>query len=293
MRDATDDDLAGAVAVELVHQASLYHDDVIDEAVMRRKVESVNSRWGNLVAIVAGDFLLARSAEIAAVAGPGSGRSAGQYARPALRGQLVEIRFKFSTERTEADYFEAIAGKTSALMATSCRVGAITSGRTEEEIESLTRFGSALGMVFQIRDDVLDVIGTEKDLGKPVGQDLAEGIYTLARASRSRGRDLGTAAAAASRRPAHAGPGRRGAGGRLRIRSDARDDGGRPALRRGGRQSARRVRPPRSSRGARPTWRGTSWTTSWSLRCLSLGLVSSVAVIASAFSVPAEASGRR
>ena len=79
----------------------------------------------------------------------------------------------------DSDYFEAIAGKTSALMATSCRVGAITSGRTEDEIESLTRFGAAFGMVFQIRDDILDVIGTEKDLGKPVGQDLAEGIYTL------------------------------------------------------------------------------------------------------------------
>ncbi len=179
VRDVTDADLAGAVSVELVHQASLYHDDVIDEALMRRKVESVNSVWGNLVAIVAGDFLLARSAEIAASLGQEVAALMANTLARLCEGQLVEIRFKFSTERTEADYFEAIAGKTSALMATSCRVGAITSGRTPEEIESLTRFGSALGMVFQIRDDVLDVIGTEKDLGKPVGQDLAEGIYTL------------------------------------------------------------------------------------------------------------------
>ena len=179
VREATDADLAGAVSVELVHQASLYHDDVIDEAVMRRKVESVNTRWGNLVAIVAGDFLLARSAEIAASLGQEVASLMANTLARLCEGQLVEIRFKYSTDRTEADYFEAIAGKTSALMATSCRVGAITSGRTEDEIESLTRFGAAFGMVFQIRDDILDVIGTEKDLGKPVGQDLAEGIYTL------------------------------------------------------------------------------------------------------------------
>ena len=139
----------------------------------------MNTRWGNLVAIVAGDFLLARSAEIAASLGQEVAALLANTLARLCEGQLVEIRSKFSTERTEADYFEAIAGKTSALMATACRVGAITSGRNEDEIESLTRFGGALGMVFQIRDDILDVIGSEKDLGKPVGQDLAEGIYTL------------------------------------------------------------------------------------------------------------------
>jgi heptaprenyl diphosphate synthase len=179
VRDATEDDIAGAVSVELVHQASLYHDDVIDEAVMRRKVESVNTRWGNLVAIVAGDFLLARSAEIAASLGQQVASLMANTLARLCEGQLVEIRFKFSTERTEADYYEAIAGKTSALMATSCRVGGITAGCKPDQIDALTRFGAALGMVFQIRDDVLDVIGTEKELGKPVGQDLAEGIYTL------------------------------------------------------------------------------------------------------------------
>jgi len=179
VKPATEDDLMGAVAVELVHQASLYHDDVIDEAVMRRKVESVNSRWGNLVAIVAGDFLLARSAEIAASLGQEVASLLASTLASLCEGQLIEIRSKFSVDRTEADYFDTIAGKTSALMATACRVGAITSGRDRAEVESLTRFGQAFGMVFQIRDDFLDVIGTEKDLGKPVGQDLAEGVYTL------------------------------------------------------------------------------------------------------------------
>ena len=179
VREATDDDVSGAVSVELVHQASLYHDDVIDEAVMRRTVESVNTRWGNLIAIVAGDFLLARSAEIAASLGQEVAALLANTLARLCEGQLVEIRTKFSIERTQEDYFEAIAGKTAALMATACRVGAITSGRDRDEVEALTRFGSAFGMVFQIRDDILDVVGSEKELGKPAGQDLAEGFYTL------------------------------------------------------------------------------------------------------------------
>jgi heptaprenyl diphosphate synthase len=179
VRGATEQDVSGAVSVELVHQASLYHDDVIDEAVMRRQVESVNTRWGNLIAIVAGDFLLARSAEIAASLGQEVAALLANTLARLCEGQLVEIRTKFSIERTHEHYFEAIAGKTAALMATACRVGAITSGRDPEEVEALTRFGQAFGMVFQIRDDILDVIGSEKELGKPAGQDLAEGFYTL------------------------------------------------------------------------------------------------------------------
>jgi heptaprenyl diphosphate synthase len=179
VRKASEDDISGAVAVELVHQASLYHDDVIDEAVIRRTVESVNSRWGNLIAIVAGDFLLARSAEIAASLGQEVAALLANTLARLCDGQLIEIRSKFSVDRTEADYFDTIAGKTASLMATACRVGAITAGRPRDEVEALTRFGRAFGIVFQIRDDLLDVIGSQKELGKPTGQDLAEGIYTL------------------------------------------------------------------------------------------------------------------
>ncbi len=128
VREATEEDVLGGVSVELVHQASLYHDDVIDEAVMRRQVESVNTRWGNLIAIVAGDFLLARSAEIAASLGQEVAALLANTLARLCEGQLVEIRTKYSIDRTKDDYFEAIAGKTAALMATSCRVGAITSG---------------------------------------------------------------------------------------------------------------------------------------------------------------------
>ena len=178
-RTASDEDLLGGVAVELVHLASLYHDDVIDEATMRRGTDSVNSRFGNLMAIVGGDYLLARSAEIAASLGT---EVAGLLATTLSRlcqGQVSEVKTAFSVERTAEQYFEAIAGKTAALMATSCRIGALTGQATRDEVEALTRFGTNFGMVFQLRDDILDVVATDGELGKPPGQDLAEGVYTL------------------------------------------------------------------------------------------------------------------
>ena len=176
---ATDEDLLGGVALELMHLASLYHDDVMDEAEVRRNVDSVNARYGNLIAIVAGDYLMARSAAIAADLGTDV---AGLLARTLAwltRGQISEVRTAFSVERTQDDYFEAIEGKTAALMASSCRVGALTAGLDREQTDALTEFGRCFGMIYQLRDDVLDVIATDNQLGKPAGQDLAEGIYNL------------------------------------------------------------------------------------------------------------------
>lgn len=176
---ATREDLLGAVSVELVHLASLYHDDVMDEATIRRNVESVNSRFGNLVAIVAGDFLLARSAEIAAGLGTEiAGLLAATLGR-LCQGQVAEVRSAFQVSRTRPDYTEAISGKTASLMSTSCRIGALTGGLPLDQVDALTDFGRYFGMIFQVRDDILDVIGSEAELGKPAGQDLAEGIYTL------------------------------------------------------------------------------------------------------------------
>ncbi len=178
-RPASPDDLQGAVAVELVHLASLYHDDVMDEAAIRRNVETVNARFGNLVAIVAGDFLLARSAEIAAGLGTEiAGLLANTLAR-LCEGQVTEVRSAFSLNRTEEEYFTTIAGKTAALMSTSCRIGALTGLLERPQVDALTTFGRCFGMAFQIRDDILDVIGTEEEIGKMPGQDLAEGVYTL------------------------------------------------------------------------------------------------------------------
>ena len=177
--DASHATLLGGVSVELVHLASLYHDDVMDEATRRRNVVSVNARWGNLLAVVAGDFLLARSAEIAASLGTEiAGLLAATLGR-LCQGQVAEVRAAFDVDRTEASYLTAISDKTASLLATACRIGGLTSELSRGEIDALTRFGEAFGMVFQIRDDVRDVIATEEDLGKPPGQDHAEGIYTL------------------------------------------------------------------------------------------------------------------
>ena len=178
-RPATEDELLGGVSVELVHLASLYHDDVIDEAAVRRNVESVNSRFGNLVAIVAGDYLLARSAAIAASLGTEIAGLLATTLGRLCQGQVAEVRSSFQIARTQEDYFGAIAGKTAALMATSCRIGALTGGAPPAEVEAFTTYGRCVGMVFQLRDDVLDVVATDGELGKPAGQDLAEGIYTL------------------------------------------------------------------------------------------------------------------
>ena len=171
--------LLGGVSVELVHLASLYHDDVMDEATRRRNVVSVNARWGNLLAIVAGDLLLARSAEIAASLGVEVASLLATTLARLCQGQVAEVRAAYQIERDENEYLTGIGDKTAALMSTACRIGALTAGLTSRETAALTRFGECFGMVFQIRDDVLDVVASEEELGKPPGQDLAEGIYTL------------------------------------------------------------------------------------------------------------------
>jgi heptaprenyl diphosphate synthase len=177
--DPTDDVIQGGVAVELVHLGSLYHDDVIDEAPTRRTVESVNARWGNLTAILAGDFLLARASELAASLGTEvAGLLAATIGR-LCQGEVAELRTAYDVSRTEDAYLSAIEGKTASLFATACRIGAIVGGLPRPEIDTLTRFGLAYGMAFQIVDDVLDVTATTEELGKPAGHDLVEGVYNL------------------------------------------------------------------------------------------------------------------
>jgi heptaprenyl diphosphate synthase len=174
-----DDVVQGAVSVELVHLGSLYHDDVMDEAESRRGVASVNARWGNLVAILAGDFLLARASEIAASLGTEVAALLAATISRLCEGQISELQQAFNPDRNEAAYLRAIAGKTASLMATGCRIGALVRQADRADVEALTAFGEAFGMAFQIRDDVLDLIGSDEDLGKPAGHDLVEGVYTL------------------------------------------------------------------------------------------------------------------
>ncbi|HVM40065.1 MAG TPA: polyprenyl synthetase family protein [Acidimicrobiia bacterium] len=176
---ASEEAVMGAVAVELVHLGSLYHDDVIDEAETRRGVESVNARWNNVIAILAGDFLLARASEIAARLGTEVAELLAATIGDLCKGQVLELRHAFNAERDEAAYFGAIDGKTAALMSTSCRIGAIVAGFDRDLVDRLTAFGRRLGTLFQLVDDILDVTATDGQLGKPAGQDIAEGVYTL------------------------------------------------------------------------------------------------------------------
>jgi heptaprenyl diphosphate synthase len=175
----SEDVIMGAVAVELVHLGSLYHDDVMDEARTRRNVDSVNARWGNLVAILAGDFLLARASEIAASLGTEVAGLLAATIGQLCEGQVRELAQTFDVARDEESYLASIRGKTASLMSTACRVGAITAGLSREGIDAVTVFGEKVGMVFQIVDDILDVVSNDEDLGKPAGKDMMEGVYTL------------------------------------------------------------------------------------------------------------------
>jgi heptaprenyl diphosphate synthase len=178
-RPADQDVILGAVSVELVHQGSLYHDDVMDQARTRRNVPSVNANWGNHRAILAGDFLLARASQIAAELGTEvAGLLAATIAR-LCEGQVQELEDEYNLTRTVDDYLTSITGKTASLLGTACRVGAITGELPRADVDALTEFGHSYGMAFQVVDDILDVIATDAQLGKPSGNDLVEGNYTL------------------------------------------------------------------------------------------------------------------
>jgi heptaprenyl diphosphate synthase len=176
---ATGEAVRGGVSCELVHLGSLYHDDVMDESATRRGVDTVNAKWGNLQAILAGDFLLSRASEIAASLGT---EIAGLLARTIgwlCEGQIEELRHTYDIERTEESYLTSIHGKTASLFGTASRVGSIVAGHDRPIVEAVTAYGDAYGMVFQIVDDILDITATDEQLGKPAGHDMVEGVYTL------------------------------------------------------------------------------------------------------------------
>jgi len=175
----SDDVITGGAAVELVHLGSLYHDDVIDEAETRRGVPSVNARWSNIVAILAGDYLLAQASVLASSLGADVAGLLATTIGELCRGQVLELQYLFDSERTEDSYLSTIEGKTASLMATACRIGGMVCQVSADTLDALTQFGLHVGMCFQIVDDVLDVTRTEAELGKPVGNDVLEGVYTL------------------------------------------------------------------------------------------------------------------
>lgn len=176
---ASDAAVTGGAAVELVHLGSLYHDDVIDEAETRRGVPSVNARWNNITAILSGDYLLAKASGLAASLGADVAALLAATIGELCRGEVLELQHLFDADRTVASYLSAIDGKTAALFATSCRIGGMVAGVPEPTLQALDTFGRNLGMSFQIIDDVLDLTADDAALGKPAGNDMAEGVYTL------------------------------------------------------------------------------------------------------------------
>jgi heptaprenyl diphosphate synthase len=178
--DPTDPRLVpGSVAIELVHLATLYHDDVIDEADSRRGSPSVNARWDNTVAILTGDYLFARASEISTDLGTEVCRLLARTIAVLCDGQIREVESAGRVEQLEASYLEIIRRKTGVLIATSCRLGGMLSDAPPERVDVLETFGEALGMAFQLSDDIMDLTSSELELGKEPGVDMREGVYTL------------------------------------------------------------------------------------------------------------------
>lgn len=171
--------IQGGIACELVHLGSLYHDDVMDESPTRRGVETVNARWGNLQAILAGDFLLSRASEIAASLGTEVAALLARTIGRLCEGQIEELRHTYNVARPLDSYLSSISGKTASLYATAARIGGLVSDFDRPVVDALTAYGEAYGMVFQIVDDLLDISATDEELGKPAGHDMVEGVYTL------------------------------------------------------------------------------------------------------------------
>jgi len=169
-----------ATSVELLHTSTLVHDDAIDKSAVRRGRPTVNSLWGEDRAILLGDYLFAKSGEFAALTG--NLRVVRLFARTLQiisSGEMQQTFDAFRLEQSREQYFERIARKTASLFSMSTESGAILSQAPEESIQALKGYGTNLGIAFQVVDDLLDFIGTEGELGKPVGSDLAQGTLTL------------------------------------------------------------------------------------------------------------------
>ena len=169
--------IEAAVVCELTHVATLYHDDVMDEAPLRRGVISANSKWGNTVAILTGDYLFSKASDLLADLGPEAVRLQAKTFERLVIGQIEE------TQGAKADplehYLRVVQEKTASLIATSARFGALFGGATPEIVETLTNFGEKIGIAFQLADDVIDIASDSNQSGKTPGTDLKEGVATL------------------------------------------------------------------------------------------------------------------
>ena len=178
--DATRPELVpAAVVVELTHLATLYHDDVMDEAIVRRGAISANSRWGNTVAILTGDFLFSRASDVLADLGPHAVRLQARTFGRLVTGQIRETVGPRDGEDPIEHHLSVLADKTGSLIATSAEFGGYFAGLDASTVEQLRVFGEEIGVAFQISDDILDIASESDESGKTPGTDLREGIPTL------------------------------------------------------------------------------------------------------------------
>ncbi|MBA2173873.1 heptaprenyl diphosphate synthase component II [Halobacillus locisalis] len=169
-----------AVSLELIHTASLVHDDVIDEAELRRGEPTIKSRWDNRIAMYTGDYIFARSLEnLSALDNPRAHQTLAKTMVDLCLGEIEQIRDKYATDQHLRSYLRRIKRKTAILIAASCRLGAIASNASPDHEKALWMYGYYVGMSYQIIDDVLDFTASEKELGKPAGGDLLQGNITL------------------------------------------------------------------------------------------------------------------
>ena len=171
--------IEAAVVCELTHLATLYHDDVMDEAPLRRGVESANERWGNAVAILTGDYLFAKASDLLADLGPEAVRLQAKTFERLVIGQIKETQGPQNGADPLEHYISVIADKTGSLFGTSIRFGALLSGASSQVVEALTTFGEEIGIAFQLADDVIDIASLTNESGKTPGTDLREGVPTL------------------------------------------------------------------------------------------------------------------
>ena len=171
--------IPAAVVCELTHLATLYHDDVMDEAPLRRGVESANNRWGNTIAILTGDYLFSKASDLLADLGPEAVRLQARTFERLVIGQIMETQGPQNGEDPLAHYLRVVGDKTGSLIATSARFGALLSGANRETVETLTKFGEQIGIAFQLADDVIDIASDSSQSGKTPGTDLREGVPTL------------------------------------------------------------------------------------------------------------------
>lgn len=171
--------IPAAVVCELTHLATLYHDDVMDEAPLRRGVESANNRWGNTIAILTGDYLFSKASDLLADLGPEAVRLQARTFERLVIGQIMETQGPQNGEDPLAHYLRVVGDKTGSLIATSARFGALLSGASRETVETLTTFGEQIGIAFQLADDVIDIASESNQSGKTPGTDLREGVPTL------------------------------------------------------------------------------------------------------------------